>query len=405
MTPDFKGMEQKLASQESDLERTFAAQEAAIAQAEVAQQNEAAANLLMTLEETVNPLANRFTEEDKKSLEENRSRIKKEETDKSEGRLAPIKSIEDAANRFARKNPELKEQILQLLLQRIKDCKNKDELKKILSQFYSDPMIADDALDFLLETTAGDLQQLVKETKADHNQQYNREIQAGRNIQSEVLKADPKLGEPKQLRDLYRDITGNPREPIALFLELSERYLYKDLRKVLAFLFHSLGADLKAQGPSIPPGLLYRLFSEVRSLQAIIGVYQFFRSRMRLIQGLFKQNSLDLPEKLSFELISRQFVSLLQERYPSSDKVLNTAEKLGIEKWILAKIIIFSQLRDAVREVAIHQFYRSVEHRDEFYNAILQALEQLEEELDELLEKEEEEEEEKEKEEKKEEKE
>jgi type III secretion protein W len=389
---DFKGMEQKLASQESDLERAFAAQEAAIAQAEVAQQAESAANLLMTLEETVNPLANRFEEQNKKSLEENRARIKKREEEQAEQRLAPIKSIEDAANRFARKNPELKQQLLQLLLERIKDCKNKDELKKILYQFYLDPTVADDALDFVLEVTVGDLHKLAQETKADHEQEHGREIRAGRNIQSEVLKADPKLGEPKLLRDLYRDITGNPREPVALFLELSDRYSYGDLRKILSFLFHSLGADLKSQGPSIAPGLLYRLFSEVRSLQAILGVYKFFRSRMRLIQSLFKQNGLDLPEKLSFELISRQFVSLLQERYPSGDKVLHTAERLGIEKWILAKIIVFSQLRDAIREVAIHQFYRSIEHRDELYHAVLQALEQLEEELDELLEKEEEEE-------------
>ena len=50
--------------------------------------------------------------------------------------------------------------------------------------------------------------------------------------------------------------------------------------------------------------------------------------------------------------------------------------------------IIFSQMRDAVREVALHQFYRSVQHRDEVYKAILDCLEQLEEELDDQLEKE-----------------
>jgi len=81
----------------------------------------------------------------------------------------------------------------------------------------------------------------------------------------------------------------------------------------------------------------------------------------------------------------------LQERYPSGDKVLQSAGKLGIEKWILAKIIVFSQLRDAIREVALGQLYRNVQHRDDLYNAIIEALEALEEELDELLEKDKEE--------------
>jgi type III secretion protein W len=192
------------------------------------------------------------------------------------------------------------------------------------------------------------------------------------------------------LRDLYRSITGNPREPVSLFVELSDRFAYKDLRKVLAFLFHSLGSDLKSQGPSIDRVTLQRLIAEVRSLQAILGVYQFFRGRMNLISSLFQKNALNMPAQLTFELLAKQFVLLLQERYPSSDKILQGAKRLGIEDWILAKIIVFSQMRDAIREVALHQLYRSIEHRNELYNSLIEALERLEEELDELLEKEEE---------------
>ncbi len=392
MSDDFKAIEQKMASQAAGLEQVFEAQEAQLAQAEEAQQAETSETLQNIMEEATNPLAFRALKQDKKDLESCKIRLKKSELDKLEKRLVPAEQIKDAAGRFNRKNPELKQQILQLLLERIKDCKDKDELKKILAQFYTDPTVADDAYDFLLEVTVGDLNKLVKQAKDEHSQSYGREIQAGRNIQSEVLKAsEQKLGAPTTLRDLYRDITGNPREPVALFLELSDRFAYKDLRKVLAFLFHSLGSDLKSQGPSIQAGLLYRLLSEVRSLQAILGVYQFFRSRMRLITSLFQKNGLDVPKQMSFELLSKQFVTLLQERYPSQEKVLQSASKLGIEKWILAKIIIFSQLRDAIREVALNQLYRSVDHRNELYNAIIETLEQLEDELDELLEDEEEE--------------
>lgn len=55
---------------------------------------------------------------------------------------------------------------------------------------------------------------------------------------------------------------------------------------------------------------------------------------------------------------------------------------------ILSEIIILSRLRDMIREVSINHFFRSVQHRDEVYKAILDALESLEEELDELREKE-----------------
>jgi type III secretion protein W len=107
---------------------------------------------------------------------------------------------------------------------------------------------------------------------------------------------------------------------------------------------------------------------------------------MRLVSYLFQKNELPIPPGLTFETMARQFVSLLQERYPNADKVLQLAFKLGIDKEILSKIIVFSQMRDAVREIALYHFYRSVQHRDEIYKAILEALEQLEEELDEVLE-------------------
>ena len=92
-------------------------------------------------------------------------------------------------------------------------------------------------------------------------------------------------------------------------------------------------------------------------------------------------------------------MSLAGERYPSGDKVLAQARRLGIEDWILAKIIAFSQFRASVRELAMSQIYRSLQHRDDILMAIIEALEDLEDELEEEEEREEEEEEEREEEE------
>ncbi len=372
-----------------DIDSILAKAELEIAQAEVAQQAETEDSLKNVFEESANPLARALKKNDK-SLEDHKVRLSKAELQRLEAKIVGVKDSEEAADKFAGQNPEFKKPILLLLLNKVKNCKTKEELLDILKQFYPDPTLADEALKFLLETTLGDLKTIVEEAKQFHEETHGREIKAGANIAEEVQKyVSAGLGAPTRLRDMYRDITGNPRDPVVLFLEFSDRFAYKELRKVLGFLFHSLGADLKSQGPSIEPGLLSRLLQEVRSLQAVLGVYQFFKARTKLIGFLFDREGMEMPKNLTFELLAKQFVMLLQERYPTGDKVLQMAGKLGIDKWILAKIIVFSQLRDAIREVALNQLYRSVQHRDELYNAILEALEALEEELDEYREKEE----------------
>ncbi len=355
-------------------------------------QEETQDHLKEVFEETANPLSGAFAAK-QKDLKEQPLRVFKLEKGEELRKVLPERDVKDQASKFEKRNPELKASILVLLLEKAKGCRDKEELLKLIEQFYPDPTLADEALDFLLATTLGDLKEIVQQAKDALNANRGREIQAGKNISEEVQRfVTLGLGAPSKLRDLYRDITGNPRDPIALFMELGDRFSYKEMRKVLAYLFHALGSDLKSQGSSIPPGLLHTLLTEVRNLQAGLGVLHFFRNRMRLIAFLFQRNDIPMPPDLNFETLSRQFVSLLQERYPSPDKVLQLAQKLGISKETLAEIIIFSQMRDAVREIALHQFYRSLQHRDEIFKAILDCLEQLEEELDEQLEKEYEEE-------------
>jgi type III secretion protein W len=100
--------------------------------------------------------------------------------------------------------------------------------------------------------------------------------------------------------------------------------------------------------------------------------------------------------QLNFEVMAKQFMDLCNERYPTSDKVLQIGDRLAElviaptkRKMIEAKIIIISQFRDAVRKVALNQNYRSVQHRDELFSAILDALEELEDQLEEEIQKEE----------------
>lgn len=343
-------------------------------------------------EEMTNPFAARFQTK-QKEVKTHKTRIQKMmQAGGKMQRLLPVQAIKDSAGQAQKRNPELKANVLVLLREYIKPGDTKADILRKLQEFYPDVSLADEVLEFLLETTDGELAQQVQEAKEDFNEQNQREITAGRNIGAQARAAAEKgLGTATSLRDMYRDITGNPRDSTTLFDELSKKYAFKDLKKVVDFMLHSLGADMKSRGPSIERGMLHRLFTETRSLQAILGVYRFFNNRMRLVQGMFKKEGLPMPPQLTFESLAKQFMGLAGERYPSADKVLGSAVRLGIDKWIQAKIIAFSQMRDAIREVAMNQIYRSLQHRDELYMALIEALEDLEDELEELMEREEDE--------------
>ncbi len=337
--------------------------------------------------------SNPFAKKVRKKRKTRKSQLKRVQKALKEGkkseRMELLKRMERRADDFQRRNPELKGKILTLLRGNIKPGDTAEEILKKVMDFYPDVSLADEAMEFLLETTEGELHQEVQETKEELNDNYGREIASGRNI-NDLARQTEGLGTPTTLRDLYRDITGTPREATTLFEELSRRYPFKELKKVFRFLFHSLGHDMKAKGPSIPRGQLHRLMQETRTLQAILGVYRFFAGRTRLVNRMFSKEGLRVPQRLNFELMSKQFMALCSERYPSPDKVLKLAKGLGIDKWIIAQIIIFSQMRDAIRQVSKEQIFRSLQHRDELYNSIIEALEDLEDEWEELLEEEEE---------------
>lgn len=90
--------------------------------------------------------------------------------------------------------------------------------------------------------------------------------------------------------------------------------------------------------------------------------------------------------------VSQQFMGLAAERFPSSEKVIQAASKAGAQT-IEDKITMITQMRDAVRQVSLLHIFRSVQHRDELFNAILEALSDLEDQLEEEMIKKEEEQE------------
>lgn len=306
------------------------------------------------------------------------------DTEKSEKeeKIVGVRRLTEISERFYRDNPELQSRLLLLLRSRIKEGDSKDDILRKVLEAYPDFSLADEALDFLLETSEGGLRETLLAVKKDFNERYGMEIRAGRNMGAQArLFSEQGLGSPTALRDMYRDIVGNPRDAAMLFEELSKEFPYNKMKGVIEFILHSLGTDLKSKGPSISRAELHRLMSEGRSLQAILGLYQFFKARMRLINSAFSRNGLSLPARMTFEMIARIFMKFLQERYPSADKALALAEQLGISEEVLAEIIIYTQMRDAVRQIA-PKLYKSEQHKNDVFMALIEALEKLEQDLE-----------------------
>jgi type III secretion protein W len=348
-------------------------------------------NLSETLAESFNPFqADRETQF--KSLQERQQHVPKS-TDLIEGtKIRKISDAETSAERYSQRNPELEKQKLLALLASLRDSDSSEEILARVLESFSDPSLADEALEFLQETTSGRVQEAVKGARQLLNEQKPVDVAAGRNMgaESRQFSAEKNLGKPGELRDLYRDVVGNPRDHNALFDELSKAYKYDQLKDVINFLFSSLGSDLRSKGPSIPRGELYRLMTETKVLQSILGVYSFFEKRFGLVSKMLTSRGLPVPRKLTFESMAKLFMQLVEERYPSSMKILRSGQSLGLSSDLIAQLIVYEQFRDAIRGVS-PRIYRSLKHRYDLLMAILEALEELEEELDEEEEEEEEE--------------
>lgn len=321
------------------------------------------------------------------ALENKRKRTLKEEeaekTERKEKEIVEVQKLEEVSDQFARKNPELQTRSLLLLRSRITLRDNKDEILRKVLEMYPDFSLADEALDFLLQTTEGSLAQEVRLAKEELNAKYGREIKAGKNIAEQAREFSSQgLGTPTGLRNLYREVTGNPRDSNTLFNELTAKFNYDKMKTVIDFLLHSMGGDLKSKGPSIDRGELYRLLTETRKLQGILGIFRFFNSRMNLIMSAFERQGIKLPMLLTFEMLAKQFMKIIQERYPSADKILQLAAQLGISEELLAQIIIYTQMRDGIRQVA-PKLFRNEQHRQDTLNAFIDAIEDLDEQLEE----------------------
>lgn len=329
-----------------------------------------------------NPLAQR---EKFKKLEEHKTGKHLEEAQRHRESKDESARAERLAKEMQAKNPEMNSNTLLSVLSRLGRGDSAEEILRKVREAYPDVSQADDALEFLIDVNHTDpaLKQETELAKSMFNEMFGRDIRAGKNMAEQAREFSKQgLGSPNALRDLYRDIVANPRDPHTLFDELTGAFEYKQMKAVIDFVLHSLGADLKAKGPSIPRGELERLFTESRVMQAFLGLFKFFQKRMPMIDDLFDAEDLTLPASITFQTLAKVLMQFLKERYPSTDKVRRLSLQLGISQELAAQIIIFSMYRDALRNIS-PRLFKNERHRQDIMMAILELLADLEDEIDE----------------------
>lgn len=333
-----------------------------------------------------NPLAmaRNFQNLERRAREKARAdQASKEQEADEEKDVETVEKIQKASEYYQRKNPELQAKTLLSLQVRISKYDSVEDIVRKLKETFQDISLADEALDFLLETADADMRFTLEKAKEELNRLYGREIRAGRNmgIQARNFSAQG-LGSSTALRDLYREVTSNPRDAHTLYQELSSKFPFEKIKTVIDFMLHSLGADVKAKGPSISREDLQRMMGETRNMQAILGVFKFFFGRMRLIVSSFDRQGIVPPPRINFELLGKLFMKFIQERYPSVDKALLLSQQMGIADEVLAQLIIYLQFRDGMRQVA-PRLFRDERQRQELLMCLVETLEELEEELEE----------------------
>lgn len=98
--------------------------------------------------------------------------------------------------------------------------------------------------------------------------------------------------------------------------------------------------------------------------------------------------------QVNVKTVTKLFFDITEERYPSSEKLVQMASRLvdpiGGTPWegVNVKIAVLTIVRDMIKQVAPLLFYRSMQHRDDLFMAVIEALEDLEDQLEEIEEKE-----------------
>lgn len=299
------------------------------------------------------------------------------------GKLKPT-VIEDKAKEFARRNRELDPEILKRVMKDVKEGMSEQEIQDVITSYYPDPYLANDVYDFVIESSMGKLQDAVRGSKSQHEEQHAREIQIGQNISEQARSFEDKgLDSPTKLREWYHaTVTSTPGQvkTTELFLKMLDRFGFDKLVKAVHFYLAALGADLRKRG--LPGAELGDKVHQVRSFQAIIIVFRMSRMRMRVVDKALEYYAKlgtreSLPPNFDFQAMGRTLMNILQNRHIHKDTILNEVRAQGFANKEIAMSCVIQQMSLMLNDLDPNRVFTSPTHKEDVIKFFKECLEFL----------------------------
>ena len=200
----------------------------------------------------------------------------------------------------------------------------------------------------------------------------------------------------KDIMMKMRHIVFNDRKlPEAIWLEYKDKSNgYKIFFKDAHDLFHFIGKTIKAKG--LDKGELGRLNEACKDHQALVGMFKAVgKMNPAILTRMIRSGVVTMAVSrevyhahINTQTLGKLFMEIIQERYPSREKLLQMAarlvEPMGGDRWeaLNLRIAVLTIMRDLVKQVSPTRMYRTIQHRDDLFLAVIEALEDLEDDLD-----------------------
>ncbi|MDF2578071.1 MAG: putative type secreted protein SctW [Chlamydiales bacterium] len=260
--------------------------------------------------------------EKKELTEETESRKSIEKAAKKNNeRISSIEAVKklakEAEQKSKRYGKEIPEGVLLSLLDNIGPDDTIDDIMQKIKDagFYDDdPILQYEILTFLLKVHSnkeyGNAKINVTLTAAKQRLEMQKGVQlrAAENTISASLSYQHEglMGSAVDFRKEYTSLLEHTRDAPTFAKELVEKYpSTEEKQKFLALLLHALGEDVKKErdpknlisGPSIERGELHTLITQIKDIQAIIGINVFFADRLKLIAKQLEMIGILPPSK------------------------------------------------------------------------------------------------------------
>ncbi|OZG74325.1 SepL/TyeA/HrpJ family type III secretion system gatekeeper [Hahella sp. CCB-MM4] len=192
-------------------------------------------------------------------------------------------------------------------------------------------------------------------------------IQAGMNVTGIAASyADRQLGTLNNLRRLYRDAVLDYGSLTGTFQKILAQYGEEHFSDSLTYLISALGADLAAEGPSLPKERLEMIIEDLYKLHSLESLNDECSEFLSQLQRIYQSYS--IPGRLK---LMEQLLGLLEKKWLSTDQTSKVIEALNIPGDMA--IYFWRGFKELIRLIPL-KVYKDPFEREKLISAVQECL-------------------------------